>query len=88
MQAIDFQDHEVVTVLLRAEPELAKTPLRSLRDSSAFTLPIHFAAQIAARRDDPGTLSIPQLINSYSHDLSPSAPPPGTTRLGRLSILP
>jgi ankyrin repeat protein len=76
MQAIDFQDHEVVTVLLRAEPELAKTPLRSLRDSSAFTLPIHFAAQIAARRDDPGTLSIPQLINSYSHDLSPSAPPP------------
>ena len=76
MQAIDFQDHDVVAALLKAEPDLARTPLRSLKDSSLFSLPIHFAAQIAARRDASETLLIPQLINSYSHDLNPSTPAP------------
>ncbi|OCK87098.1 ankyrin [Cenococcum geophilum 1.58] len=76
MQAIDFQDYDVVAALLRAEPELAKAPLCSPKNRNVFNLPIHFAAQIAARRDVPETLLIPQLIDTYTRDLSASSPPP------------
>ncbi|GAP82494.1 putative serine threonine protein kinase [Rosellinia necatrix] len=76
MQAIDFQDHDVVAALLETEPELASAELRSRLDPKLFNLPIHFAAQIAARRDAPETLVIPKLINSYSHGLNPSKQPP------------
>lgn len=76
MQAIDFQDYDVVAALLRAEPELATAPLRSPKNRNVFNLPIHFAAQIAARRDVPENLMIPQLINSYTKGLSASSVPP------------
>ncbi|KAK0372057.1 hypothetical protein CLIM01_10582 [Colletotrichum limetticola] len=69
MQAIDFQDLDVVDALLRADKELAKTPFLSPKHPDIFTYPIQFAAQIAARRDVPESLAIPQLINSYTDDL-------------------
>ncbi|KAM0252319.1 hypothetical protein ACHAQJ_007812 [Trichoderma viride] len=69
-QAIDFQDYDVVAALLRAEPELASIPLASVENPAVFNLPIHLAAQLAARRDVPEALSILQLINSYTEDLN------------------
>ncbi|RYP44848.1 hypothetical protein DL768_008747 [Monosporascus sp. mg162] len=50
-QAIDFQDYDVVAALLRAEPKLASRRLASVEDPAVFNLPIHLAAQLAARRD-------------------------------------
>jgi ankyrin repeat protein len=75
MQAIDFQDHDVAASLLRAVPELANTPFFSPRDNQVFNLPIHFAAQIASQRDSLDTLEIPDLINSYTQELSASVAP-------------
>jgi ankyrin repeat protein len=76
MQAIDFQDEDVVASLLQAAPELASTPFCSPKDRNTFNLPIHFAAQIASHRHAPDTLIIPELIDSYTHHLDPSGDPP------------
>lgn len=75
MQAIDFDDQEVVSELLQADPGLARLPFRSPVDDKVFNFPIHFAVQIAARRDTPEALEIPKLINERSQDLSPSVAP-------------
>lgn len=75
MQAVDFEDQEVVSELLQADPGLAKSPFRSPIDDKVFNFPIHFAVQIAARRDTPEALEIPTLINERSEDLSPSVAP-------------
>ncbi|KAG5746529.1 hypothetical protein H9Q70_010782 [Fusarium xylarioides] len=73
MQAIDFQDLDVVSALLRADPSLAQIPLRQPTNPEIFTMPIHFASQLAARRDTPETLLIPQLIDSYAGCFNPNA---------------
>src|SRR5271170_6894779 len=57
MQAIDFNNLSVVTVLLRRFPKLAsKASLDPL--NGQFTFPIHFASQIAGRRDADDSLDI------------------------------
>ncbi len=57
MQAIDFNDLSVVTALLRRFPELASKAFLDPLDGQ-FTFPIHFAAQIAGRRDADDSLDI------------------------------
>lgn len=74
-QAIDFQDYDVVAALLRAEPELASCRLTSVEDPTLFNLPIHLAAQLAARRDVPEALYILQLINDYTDDFDAETEP-------------
>lgn len=74
-QAIDFEDHEVVSALLQVDPNLARTPLRSPDGTEEFNFPIHFAVQLAARRDTPETLEIPRLINAHSQDFDPHVAP-------------
>ena len=73
MQAIDFQDHDIVVALLRADSILATTLMWPPWNRSLFTHPIHFAAQIAARRDVPEARSIPQLIHPYAYNLGKDA---------------
>ena len=75
-QAIDYHDVEVVSALLEAEPRLSSAPLRSPEDSNIYNLPIHFAAQLAARRDVSGITRILELINSCSQALNTKKPPP------------
>lgn len=62
MQAIDFQDADVVYALCMAEKRIAITPFRDPRNSINFTHPIHFAAQIGSRRDVPEVLRIIEVI--------------------------
>jgi len=40
MQAIDFQDYEVIEVFLRVELELAQIALHSPKNKTVFNLPI------------------------------------------------
>ncbi|KAF5962902.1 ankyrin repeat domain-containing protein, partial [Fusarium bulbicola] len=75
MQAIDFQDLDVVSALLRADPSLAQAPFRHPTNPQVFNMPIHFASQIAARRDTPETLLIPQLIDCYADCFKTKAAP-------------
>ncbi|KAK0721372.1 hypothetical protein B0T21DRAFT_338099 [Apiosordaria backusii] len=75
MQAIDFQDYDVVSALLEAEPKLCITPFTSRRDGNIFSLPIHFAAQVAARRDTKDSLEILHLIHRTQQQFYPSSPP-------------
>lgn len=70
MVAIDFQDHHVISTLLRTKKELAKIPSQSQKSSDICTYPIHLSARIAACRDGPETLTIPKLLNSYTDDVS------------------
>uniref|UniRef100_L2FH26 Serine threonine-protein phosphatase 6 regulatory ankyrin repeat subunit b n=1 Tax=Colletotrichum fructicola (strain Nara gc5) TaxID=1213859 RepID=L2FH26_COLFN len=70
MMAIDFEDHQVIEALLCANRGLVKIPFRSPNGFDVFTYPIHFSAQIAARRDVPETLTIPKLLNSRIDDLN------------------
>ncbi|PTB66600.1 ankyrin, partial [Trichoderma citrinoviride] len=72
-QAIDFQDYDVVAALLRAEPELASRRLTSAHDPAVFNLPIHLAAQLAARRDVPEALSILRLLNDHTMEFNSDA---------------
>lgn len=74
-QAIDFQDYDVVAALLRAEPKLASRQLVSVEDPKVFNLPVHLAAQLAARRDVPEALFILKLINDHTNDFNPETKP-------------
>lgn len=76
MQAIDFQHAEVVSALLNAENSLAKAPFRDPQNPDNFHLPIHFAAQLAARRDVPEAIRIMEIINNFSDDINPDGNPP------------
>lgn len=76
MQAIDFQDVDVVSELLVADPRLAQLPFTHPDNEKVFNLPIHFAAQIAARRDADEALLIPKLINDHAQFLDSRAPVP------------
>lgn len=85
MQAIDFQDHEVATALLLAQPNLATTPFCSPQDHRIFNYPIHFAIQIASQRDVQETLDVPNLIDSYTNELS-NANAPSRDSVGRTPL--
>jgi ankyrin repeat protein len=76
MQAIDFHDIDVVEALLEIEPSLASNPLRDPRNEHVFTLPIHFAAQLAARRDVEDATKILEIITQHSDHLNPKQKPP------------
>ncbi|EJT75452.1 serine/threonine protein kinase [Gaeumannomyces tritici R3-111a-1] len=67
MQAIDFDDHDVVAALLRASPNLAVARMVLPCNESVFTYPIHFASQIASRRDPPEDPFVFQLIESSAN---------------------
>ncbi|KAI2462994.1 hypothetical protein F4781DRAFT_151780 [Annulohypoxylon bovei var. microspora] len=75
MQAIDFQDTEVVSTLVTAEQEVARLPFLAPQNKHIFNLPIHFAAQLGARRDVPKAVEIIEIIDNSSKDLASSKPP-------------
>ncbi|KAI9685290.1 MAG: hypothetical protein M1822_004663 [Bathelium mastoideum] len=62
-QAIDFNDLAVVSALLDAVPLLAGLAIQDPRSSRTFTYPIHFAAQLACRRNIPSSISIMKVLN-------------------------
>ncbi|PSR83841.1 hypothetical protein BD289DRAFT_483105 [Coniella lustricola] len=73
MRAIDCQDTAVVAALLDVEPGLAMMPMRAPgRESELYNYPVHFAVQIAARRDADDTLAIPRIILNTSVNLLPA----------------
>ncbi|CAG7557888.1 unnamed protein product [Fusarium equiseti] len=76
MQAIDFQDADVVSELLHADPRLAQLPFYQPVNEKVFNLPIHFAAQIAARSDALEALLIPKLISDHANFLDRRDPVP------------
>ncbi|KAK3389144.1 ankyrin repeat-containing domain protein [Podospora didyma] len=85
MQAIDFQDLDVVAALLRAEPKLASVPLISPTDLNEYNFPIHFATQISTKRDAPDALDVLRLISDYTDDLDINTVPSHDSR-GRIAI--
>ncbi|KAJ4024596.1 hypothetical protein NW752_003163 [Fusarium irregulare] len=76
MQAIDFQDVDVVSELLQANPRLAQLPFYQPSNQKVFNLPIHFATQIAARSDALEALLIPKLISDHAKFLNSRDPVP------------
>ncbi|KAI1086827.1 hypothetical protein F5B19DRAFT_500872 [Rostrohypoxylon terebratum] len=69
MQAIDFQDTEVVSALIAVEHEVARRPFFNPSNRKVFNLPIHFASQLGARRDVPKGIEIMETIDQYSKDM-------------------
>jgi ankyrin repeat protein len=61
MQAIDFNDLSVMNALLKRFPKLAGKAFLDPLDGQ-FTFPIHFASQIAGRRDADDALDILQTL--------------------------
>lgn len=61
-QAIDFENFETVAALLDHHPRLAEVEIKDPNNSTSRMLPLHFAAQICARRGSSDTLRIPQRI--------------------------
>ncbi|TAQ87976.1 hypothetical protein B7494_g3705 [Chlorociboria aeruginascens] len=65
MEAIDFSNLSVVRSMLQHTPELALERFVDPEDSTLFTYPAVFAAQIAARRDSSLALDIVKLLLSH-----------------------
>jgi len=61
-QAIDYDDYDVVSALLDALPNLAITALPQPDNSSIFTFPLHFAAEVSARRKADDVIRVPARI--------------------------
>jgi hypothetical protein len=61
MQAIDFSDCSVATVILGRLPTLAARGFVDPEDESSFVYPLHLASQIAARRDAEDAAEIVEL---------------------------
>jgi ankyrin repeat protein len=61
-QAIDFENFETVAALLDHHPRLAEVEIKDPNNSTSRMLPLHFAAQICARRGSSDALRIPQRI--------------------------
>ncbi|OAQ97462.1 hypothetical protein LLEC1_03548 [Akanthomyces lecanii] len=76
MQAIDFQDFDVVMALLEVHPELAVTAFAAPHNSHIFTFPIHFAIQIGSKREESDTAKISKLIFSYATKAEEFSSPP------------
>jgi ankyrin repeat protein len=62
MHAIDVNDFAVVSAILHRDPELATIPFVDPLDRGTFISPIHFASQIAARRDVIEAVDIIKLL--------------------------
>ncbi|WKT54228.1 Ankyrin repeat [Fusarium oxysporum f. sp. vasinfectum] len=71
MRAIDFQDAATVNALLQAKPSLARIRFINPFNRRQLTFPVHFAAQLASRRDTLDAVQILNIINAYS-DKGPS----------------
>jgi ankyrin repeat protein len=56
MQAIDFNDYDVVTALLHREPKLARLPFIDPTNALTITYPLHYSAQISARHEVEGSI--------------------------------
>ncbi|XXH05143.1 hypothetical protein Hte_011568 [Hypoxylon texense] len=70
MQAIDFHDADVVIALLEANDSLASTLFQDPQNLNNFNRPIHWAAQLGARRDVPEAVHIIKMINDFSDDMN------------------
>ena len=68
MQAIDFNDLSVVTTLLKRFPKLASKAFVDPLDGQ-FTFPIHFASQIAGRRDADDALDVLKTLVEHEENL-------------------
>ncbi|KAK5095862.1 hypothetical protein LTR70_003181 [Exophiala xenobiotica] len=62
LQALDYENYEVVSSLLERLPSLASTKITNPANPKSFTLPLHFACQICARKDTQDVLLIPKRI--------------------------
>jgi ankyrin repeat protein len=60
MQAIDFEDHDVVSALIECYPSLLRTKFFSRIEPQDWHFPVHFAAQLAGQSD--GALGILKLL--------------------------
>lgn len=76
MQAIDFHDVDVVFALLSANHHVATILFQDPRNPANFNRPIHWAAQLGARRDVPEAVRIIKMINDFSDDMNPHKHPP------------
>jgi ankyrin repeat protein/serine/threonine protein kinase len=65
-QAIDYNDHDLVSALLDVFPELATEPLLQPDAPNTYTFPLHFAIEVSARRNCEDSLIIPQRIANSS----------------------
>jgi ankyrin repeat protein len=68
MQGIDFNDLSVVTALLKRFPKLASKAFLDPLDGQ-FTFPMHFASQIAGRRDADDALDILKTLLAHEENL-------------------
>jgi ankyrin repeat protein len=62
MQAIDYNDYDLASVLLDRSPSLASADFRDPAEKGAHTYPFHFACQIASRRDSEESTDIASRI--------------------------
>ncbi|KAI9666468.1 MAG: hypothetical protein M1821_004404 [Bathelium mastoideum] len=65
MQAIDFNDLAVVSALLDVDPLLAGLAVQDPQDPREFIYPIHFAAQLACRRNVPSSIGIMKALKEH-----------------------
>lgn len=70
MQAIDFHDADVVFALLEADNNLASIIFQDPRSLANFNRPIHWAAQLGARRDVPEAVRIIKMISDFGDDMN------------------
>ncbi|KAK6950255.1 hypothetical protein Daesc_008581 [Daldinia eschscholtzii] len=69
MQAIDFQDTDVISALCSVQKGIENVPFQDPRNSTNFTHPIHFAAQLGCRRDIPEAVeTIKTIAENMSFD--------------------
>ena len=62
MQAIDYNDYDLASVLLDRSPRLASADFRDPAERGAHTYPFHFACQMASRRDSEEATDIANRI--------------------------
>ena len=62
MQAIDYNDYDLASVLLDRSPSLASAAFRDPAQKGAHTYPLHFASQISSRRDSEESTDIANRI--------------------------
>ncbi|KAK5445377.1 hypothetical protein LTS15_010158 [Exophiala xenobiotica] len=62
LQAIDFENVETTEALLARQPRLAEAIIANPKSASSRMLPLHFAAQICARRGSSDAQTIPRAI--------------------------
>jgi multidrug resistance protein len=66
LRAIDFEDPDVVGMLLERNPELGNIPFKDPANPSAFTFPLHFAAHVGSCCDSQEAVRIiEQILSTY-----------------------